>query len=88
MCEAVEADEAPTVEGGQGGHEDFVLKSSNEDRRVHLILLINSPFASNIHAKTNFIPINTQYRLKSRIEKVFVLKFIFSTCCLAIEMSE
>ena len=85
MCEAVEADEAPTVEGGQGGHEDFVLKSSNEDRRVHLILLINSPFASNIHAKTNFIPINTHYRLKSRI---FVLKLIFSTCCLAIEMSE
>ena len=59
LCEAVEADEAPTVEGGQGGHEDFVLKSSNEDRRVHLILLINSPFASNIHAKTNFIHINT-----------------------------
>ena len=29
MWEAVEADEAPTVEGGQGGHE--VLNSSNED---------------------------------------------------------
>ena len=29
MWEAGEVDEAPTVEGGQGGHE--VLNSSNED---------------------------------------------------------